>query len=253
MRRFKVSMNLKSFLKSYFPVKVLDKLFHVKTAYFDGSSSFKSFANDGEDMILRRIFGKQEKGFYVDVGAHHPKRYSNTYIFYKKGWRGINIDVMPGSMELFNKLRSRDINIERAVSDKKETLTYYMFNIPALNSFSKELSYQRNELDNYRIISEIKIETCMLKEILDTYLPDGQDIDFLNIDVEGFDLNVLRSNNWEKYNPKIILVEAQHFSCEEALKGDIYNYVKSKGYELIAKTLDTMIFKKVGQHFAYNI
>jgi len=226
----------------------MDMLGHVKTTYFDGSFSFKSFANDGEDMILRRIFRKQEKGFYVDVGAHHPKRFSNTYFFYKKGWRGINIDAMPGSMELFKKLRDRDVNIERAVSDKIETLTYYIFNEPALNSFSRELSLQRHGIDGYRIMSEIKKKTCMLHEILDIYLPDDQNIDFLNIDVEGFDLNVLRSNNWQKYKPNIILVEGQHFTCEEALKGATYGYVKSKGYELISKTLDTLIFKKDGLH-----
>lgn len=86
-------------------------------------------------MILRRIFENVENGFYVDVGAHHPKRFSNTFYFYKKGWSGINIDAMPGSMSLFNKIRPRDINIEAAVSNEKEEVIFYIFNEVALNTF----------------------------------------------------------------------------------------------------------------------
>jgi FkbM family methyltransferase len=234
-------MNFKPFLKNILPSKIWDRLSYVKNTYFDGAA-YKSFANDGEDLILKRIFGKQEEGFYVDVGAHHPKQFSNTYAFYQKGWRGINIDAMPGSMELFNKLRPRDINIEKAISDKKETLTYYRFNVPAINSFSKELSVERNGVGNYRITSRLKIETITLEEVLDTYLPKGQGIDFLTIDVEGLDYQVLRSNNWEKYQPSVILIEAGQLTCEEALAVEISTFLKEKGYYLIAKTLDNLIW-----------
>ncbi len=82
--------------------------------------------------MSRYFENKKTTGFYVDVGAHHPLRFSNTYKFYKRGWHGINIDAMPGSMDLFNRLRHRDINLERAVSDSKQILTYYAFNEPAL-------------------------------------------------------------------------------------------------------------------------
>jgi FkbM family methyltransferase len=234
-------MNLKFGLKKLLPRKILEALSYVNITYFDGAA-YKSFANDGEDLILKRIFAQQEVGFYVDVGAHHPKQFSNTYAFYQKRWRGINIDAMPGSMGLFNKLRSRDINLERAISDKKETLTYYMFNVPALNSFSKEISYERNGVQHYRLISEQRIITCTLEEVLDAYLPNGQVIDFLTVDVEGLDFRVLRSNNWEKYQPRVIMVEAGQLTCQEALEGEIAGYLKSKGYQLIAKTLDNLIF-----------
>lgn len=81
----------------------------------------------------------------MDVGAHHPKRFSNTHYFYKKGWRGINIDAMPGGMRLFRKIRPKDINLEIAISDKKRVLTYYVFNDHALNGFSKGLPTERDE------------------------------------------------------------------------------------------------------------
>ncbi|MFA7355121.1 MAG: SAM-dependent methyltransferase, partial [Sulfurimonadaceae bacterium] len=103
---------LKKLIKSLLPKSLKEKIVDVKNNYFDGYA-LKSYSQEGEDMILRRLFEQQPNGFYVDVGAHHPKRFSNTYFFYKKGWRGINIDAMPNSMELFNKIRPRDINIEK--------------------------------------------------------------------------------------------------------------------------------------------
>ena len=86
----------------------------------------KSYSQEGEDMILRRLFERKDKGVYIDVGAHHPKKFSNTYYFYKKGWSGINLDAMPGSMLRFDKVRPRDLNIETAISDTKETLKYFI-------------------------------------------------------------------------------------------------------------------------------
>jgi hypothetical protein len=89
---------------------------------------------------LISYFNRGKKGFYVDVGAHHPLRFSNTYLFYKKGWRGINIDATPGSMKLFNKIRPEDTNIESPVSNTHRKMSYYIFDEPALNSFSSKLS-----------------------------------------------------------------------------------------------------------------
>ena len=95
----------------------------------------RSWSQEGEDMVLRRIFEKKN-GFYVDVGAHHPIRFSNTYFFYRIGWSGINIDAMPGSMQAFKKSRVRDINLELGVSNHNANLDYYIFNDTALNTFS---------------------------------------------------------------------------------------------------------------------
>ena len=76
------------------------------------------YSQEGEDIILRHIFGDQTKGFYVDVGAHHPKRFSNTCYFYDRRWQGINLDTLPGSMWFLQKLRPRDKNLEIAISEK---------------------------------------------------------------------------------------------------------------------------------------
>ncbi len=200
-----------------------------------------SYSQEGEDMILRRIFGKQQTGFYIDVGAHHPKRFSNTYFFYKKGWKGINIDAMPGSMKIFKKIRKRDINVEKPIAGKKQTLTYYAFNDPALNGFSKQLSNSRIG-KKYFIKYTKKMRTFTLEDILDRHLPANQKIDFLSIDVEGLDFDVLKSNNFTKHSPKIIIIEMLFNNLEEIINNNIYKFLNSKNYSFYAKTVNSVFF-----------
>jgi len=234
---------LKQIVKIILPQKIIYSLNDIKNNYFDGYA-IKSYSQEGEDMILRRLFENQKKGFYVDVGAHHPKRFSNTFFFYKKGWSGINIDAMPNSMRLFNKIRPRDINLEVPISDKKQKLKYYMFNEPALNGFSKDLTEKRDGKDNYKIISEKDMETSTLKEIFEKYLPHGQEIDFMSIDVEGLDLQVLKSNDWERARPKLVLIEIIGSSIKDIANSEEYKYLTEFGYEIFAKTVNTIFFQR---------
>ena len=231
---------LKKNIIKFLPKAVKEKIIEFRNNNLDGYA-IKSYSQEGEDMILKRLFGGQKFGFYVDVGAHHPKRFSNTYYFYKKGWSGINIDAMPGSMIAFDKFRPRDINIEKPISDKKQILTYYAINEPALNTFSKELAVEY-EKENYFIKFTRDIETTTLEDILDRNLPRNQDIDFLSVDVEGLDLMVLRSNNFEKYKPKIVLIEILGNSFSEIENNKIADYLRQYGYSIFAKTVNTVFF-----------
>ena len=234
---------IKRLIKTVFPLKVVSFLIRIRNDYFDGYS-LKYYSQEGEDIILKRYFDGQTDGFYVDVGAHHPKRFSNTYLFYRKGWRGINIDAMPRSMVQFNRVRPRDINIEKPVSDKVETLTYYAFNEPALNGFSKEISLSRDGLRDYKVEFTEDITTTTLQLILDEYMPEGKDIDFLSIDVEGLDMQVLRSIDLQKYAPKMILVEILQTDYSGILNSEINKYLTMNDYSLYAKSGNTVFFQK---------
>ena len=223
--------NIKKFILKRFPI---DQFTHLK-----------SYSQEGEDMVLRSFFeGKKNyKGYYVDVGAHHPYRYSNTLFFYQKGWRGINIEPTPGAIKLFNIFRRKDTNLNIGISDKKDKLTFYCFNEPALNGFSKEHSEEiNNSSKTYKIVKEVEVETYPLSDVLNKYLPEGQKIDFLTIDVEGLDLTVLRSNNWAKYKPSHILVE-DRIDFKNLADSEVYNYLEVQGYTLVAKTFRTLFFK----------
>jgi FkbM family methyltransferase len=231
-------------IKKIVPNKILGALQASKNKDIDiDIYSTRSYSQEGEDMILNRMLGAQQSGFYVDVGAHHPFRFSNTYFFYKKGWRGINIDAMPGSMKLFNQFRSEDINLELPISDTKEMLNYYMFNDPALNGFSKELSELRHKQnDNFFIEKEVPLQTHTLAGVLDTHLKKDTIIDFLNVDVEGLDFQVLRSNNWLKYKPKIIMVEIAGNGLFDVRNSDTCFLLEHNGYVVYSKTVSTVFF-----------
>tara|TARA_R110002074_G_scaffold20391_1_gene64668 strand:+ start:916 stop:1611 length:696 start_codon:yes stop_codon:yes gene_type:complete len=222
-------------------------LSRLKNRLFGESYYDLSYAQEGEDMILRRVFNPdiQSSGFYVDIGAHHPKRFSNTYYFYKRGWRGINIDAMPGSMEPFNAMRPRDVNLEVAISNSASELVYYSFNEPALNGFSKELSENRASLgDIYYVKEEIILKTYRLADILADHLPVDTDIDFFSIDVEGLDYEVLQSNDWARFRPKMILAEALVKPTVDVQTSEIVPFLKDRGYSFFAKTVNTVFFRR---------
>ncbi len=203
--------------------------------------STKSYSQEGEDLVLARFFGNKKNGFYVDVGANHPKRYSNTYYFYKKGWSGINIDPLPESKKLFDKYRKRDINLNIGISDKPGKMKYYMFEESQLNTFSEKVKNERKK-NGKKIISEIDVKLEKLSFVLDKYVKN-KEIDFLSIDTEGFDFNVLKSNDWDKYKPKVIIVEILNSKLEDFVNDKIYIFLKENGYEYFAKTGNSVFFK----------
>ncbi|CAN5375694.1 hypothetical protein BH20VER3_BH20VER3_02520 [soil metagenome] len=208
-----------------------------------------AYSQEGEDLILQRTFGSQASGFYVDIGAHHPQRFSNTYLLYKSGWRGINVDAAPGSMNIFRKERPRDINLELAIGEGEcSSRTFYIFNEPALNTFDAELAQSRtgNEFKG-TILSKQGVAIRSLEAVLREYLPPGTTIDFLTVDVEGLDLEVLRSNNWKQYRPRYVLAECYGIPMSALPEDGIYQYMLSQGYELAAKTVNTLIFKDAGR------
>jgi len=209
---------------------------------FRNRYSNASYSQEGEDIIIKRFFeSKKKSGFYVDIGAHHPFRFSNTYIFYKLGWRGINVDALPGSSKEFVKRRRDDIFVETLVSDQDDEIIYYAFQEPALNTIDRELAEYRIQ-QGWKLERKFYLKSQTLAHIFDKYLPAGERIDFLSIDVEGADYSVLKSNNWEKYRPQMILVELLSSDIEKITEDKIYLLLKEKGYSLYAKTINTYFF-----------
>lgn len=202
----------------------------------------ESYSQEGEDLVLNRLFGDKTTGFYVDVGAHHPKRFSNTFFFYQRGWRGINIDAMPNSMTIFNQERPFDINLEIAIMGEQGLATYYQFNEPALNGFSESISLGRDGLRDYKIINRTTISGMPLSDVLGKNMPSNTSIDFLTIDVEGLDFDVLKSNDWNRFRPKVILIEILASNLDSLLSDPISTYLLGMDYRLYAKTLNTVFF-----------
>ena len=199
------------------------------------------YGQDGEDLILDRLLDRQLNGFYVDVGAHHPVRFSNTYLFYQRGWRGINIDAMPGSMRAFKRLRPKDTNIEAGVAGQAGQLTYYQFNEPALNTFDADEAELKNK-SPYQMIHAINVQVARLDQILEKHLPLGQEIDFMTVDVEGKDHEVLTSNDWQRFRPKFVLAETLRTDLLNLRDCPVADLLINVGYRPVAKAYNTSFF-----------
>ncbi|MFN2494204.1 MAG: FkbM family methyltransferase [Pyrinomonadaceae bacterium] len=201
-----------------------------------------TFASNGEDSILNYLFAFKSDGFFVDVGAFHPIVASNTYLFYLKGWRGISIDARPGSMSAFRKVRSQDTNLELAISNTSEELSYYLVDDgqSPMNSFSKEfIQYLHIE---GAVTGEIKIPTTPLARVLSEHVPPKRAIDFFTIDVEGMEVRVLRSNDWRKFRPKVVMVESFDGLSSALLESDLVTTLANEDYRPIVKTTNEIVF-----------
>lgn len=203
----------------------------------------RSFSQSGEDLIAWGELGNKKKGFYLDVGAYHPKLFSNTYLFYKKGWRGICIEPNPEMKPLFRLSRPRDVFLNVGAGEGKN-LTYFQFEDGAANTFSGEQAKKNIVEAGRRLKGKTKIPVLSLKAILDKNLPKGQKIDLLSVDVEGMDEEVLKSNDWKKYRPEMIMAEDLEFDFAWPKKSKVVNFLQGVGYKLVAKTPYSLIFRK---------
>ena len=197
--------------------------------------SKKYYSQEGEDIIINKLV-KPSEGFYVDVGAHHPFRYSNTQLLYEKGWRGLNIEPDGNAIKLFKKSRKKDINVKAAVSNSSNQKLYYIFEDGAFNTISDNNAKRVITTRQSKIVKKSKIKTYTLRFILEKYIKDKK-IDYMNIDVEGSELDVLKSNDWNKYKPDVISVERGNET-----KRIIMKYLSDNGYKLEAKTTLTDIY-----------
>jgi FkbM family methyltransferase len=217
----------------------------LKLRRFNGRLPVKtSFSQEAEDLLLFEIaqFKNSYKGFYVDVGAHHPYRFSNTAIYYQRGWNGINIDATPSSMLEFRKVRWKDINLECAVSNDFRERLFYVYNESALNGIDCDRTGEFAGT-KFKLLRKISIQTHTLASILQSHIQQLPKPNFLTIDVEGHDLEVLQSNDWNKFRFDWVLCEIQVGSISDLACNPVYKYISDKGYHLRAFTGRTGIFE----------
>ena len=237
-QRFKV--HAAKLLAYFVPQAVSEQIIKKRNA----EAGFQRFyySQEGEEIILRRFFNYKNSGFFVDIGAHHPLRFSNTYVLYTMGWRGINIDATPGSMEEFKKLRKEDINIEAAISDNVEQVNFYRFNETALNTFDERKANAIVSAGTYKLTGTTALLTQTLATTLIQHIAEGTEIDFFSIDAEGFDLKILKSNDWTKFKPRVILIESANVDIDKLHQDEICIYLTGLGYKAFAKTFRSVFY-----------
>jgi FkbM family methyltransferase len=211
------------------------------------TQSEPSFAQEGEDRILAQWLPDISAGYYVDIGAHHPTRFSNTALLYEQGWRGLNVDPRPGAKALFDELRPRDTTVEVAVGKEAGQLEYFIFDDEALNTLSRDRAESLVATTHYRLVRSVLVSVITLAELLDTYLPKFQSIDLMNVDVEGLDMPVLASNDWSRFKPTHLVVEDLGFKrLDEAASATTVQFLGPLGYVPVAKTLRSVFFELAG-------
>ncbi|GHD33732.1 FkbM family methyltransferase [Halioglobus pacificus] len=220
--------------------RLIDKL---QNEYFcDDIVPQDAYAQEGEDLIVARL-NRNSTGFFVDIGAHHPTRFSNTYKLYERGWRGINIDPLPGGMQAFENLRPKDINLEVAISDNEEpgSLTYYMFDEPAFNSLEERNITDATAL-GAKLIAEVKVPVMTIESLLGERSGEFEKIDLLTVDVEHHELRILQSFPFHLYKPSNIVVEIKGLDLLKPDCNPVYRCLSEQGYRLRSYLYHSAIF-----------
>ena len=163
-----------------------------------------SFAQNGEDILLDRLF-RGRTGTFLDIGANHPTRNNNTYFFYLRGWRGVNVEPVRSAIALFDDRRPRDLNLALAVSDTEGSLPFYeVLGCDSLSTLSGELA-EEQKARGFPVV-ERRVPTRTVAGLVERHglLPP----DFVSIDVEGNEERVLRGIPLATWRPKMFVIEA---------------------------------------------
>ena len=243
-------MSLKKF---FFKNKITYKIYLYYHLYIrhKGFKKKNSYSQWGEDKFIFDFFKHKDNGVYFDVGCFHPFKYSNTCLLFNKGWRGVNIDVNPTSIDLFNIARPGDVNLCTTIDEKQSEFKFY-FDHPfsPVNTLDKQ-SYENFKDSYFRkwkkksfeddIVKIVKSKT--IDEILEISKPITN-IDFLNIDIEGMDLNILKQLVPDKLNPKLISIETHSTENTKLRDCDqIYDFLKDKNYKVLNRAGQSTLFE----------
>jgi len=212
--------------------------YFIDPVVLDHIKKINSSAQYCEDLILYALLNFKKSGFYIDIGANNPSIISNTEFFYNLGWSGINIEPDPHLLEKFEIVRSRDINLNLGIGSEHGELDFYRLSADTLSTFSKD-AVKEYINDGHKILDILKVPVRSLAEVFKEHA-EGKDVDFMSIDVEGFEIEVLNSNDWNNYRPKIIILEINQNPTI------LLTYLNSIKYKLVFNNQTNAIFLDLG-------
>ncbi len=208
------------------------------------------FGQYAEDVLIRKLFPRnQRNGVYLDLGAYHPFIYSNTAYFWLKGWTGFNVDANSHSIKIFRKIRPLDVNILSAIIPESEykkgirsvnlmlpESTDYRNGISATGTISKDITEER------KFFKSQTVPAISISNLID--VNNISSVDYLNIDIEGYDELILKEINFTKINPKVVSIEDYSNKLSELVKSKITVTLENYDYILIGRSGPTSIFLK---------
>lgn len=164
----------------------------------------RSYSQYGEDIVINRLLNG-EKGSYVDIGSGLPCWGNNTYALYRKGWKGVLVDPISRNIQLTKMFRRRDHAVCAAVGENESTLDFYLFQPYELSTLNYEV-FQKLQNEGFgRFVSKKEVSVLPLSKILEGVLLSHPLV--FSIDTEGYELQVLKSNDWKRFRPDIVCIE----------------------------------------------
>lgn len=198
-----------------------------------------SFSQHGEDRFILEYFNGKP-GTYVDVGANYPVKISNTYLLYRNGWTGLTVEPIPRLSRRHRALRPRDAHANCAVGSTPGQLAFFEMNNSGLSTFDRDRK-EKMLAEGVKLVKEHVIEIRPLAQLIDEKLA-GRSIEFLSVDTEGFDQQVLESNDWKRHRPKLVTFESQEEGGDDQivpmLEGHGYRILKTIGCNVILERKD---------------
>jgi len=212
-----------------------------------------TFSQLGEDIIINHLLryhtAPVTRGFYVDIGAYHPRKNSNTHFLTLLGWTGVNVEPSKEHVEAFRELRPNDVTLHLGVGTTDGELTYYKFQNSDVNTFSAEAA---KKWESYGW-QQVGTETVLVKpinEVLAASVPPGQVIDVMNLDVQGFDREVIRGLDLGRFRPKILVIELHGLELLQLAEDETIAYLISQGFRVVSVVLSSVILidQRVAKH-----
>ena len=203
----------------------------------------------GEDVIIKKLFeSKKKNGFYVDLGANHPFEHSNTAWFWLNGWSGINVDANQKSIAIFNKIRRNDINLNFAIipAEKykrgiRKIDLYFSNQVREVKGNTKTATVHKETADKRGFKKKQNVDAIDINTLFNIY--KITEIDFLNIDIEGFDEEVLLDLDFNKTKINIIAVEDYLFDLSPNNQSKITTFMLENNFVFKARVGPTSIFE----------
>ena len=207
-----------------------------------------SYSFNAVDLIINYIFKDQNTGTYVDIGAQHPISNNNTYLLFKRGWSGVNIDLDKKNIDLFNISRPKDINLNFAISDKQQEVELYFYHDASpINTLNKQVA----DFQKASVKSVKRINSYTLNNILEK-IDFKKKIDYMNIDVEGYEEKVLSGFDINRYRPNVISVEfldlkmneleIKNNNIDRLIDSNLYKYFTNNDYYFVNWLHGDLIF-----------
>ena len=233
-----------SLKKIFLKTKLTYKIYLYYNLYIRHKSFLKrtQYSQWGEDQYINDFFKDTKNGIYLDIGCFHPFMYSNTCLLHRKGWRGINIDINPTSIDLFNIVRPKDINLCTTINQTREVFeVYYDDPFSPVNTLDKQF-YENLKKKSIEGKKKLTVESKSIKEILEIS-QINQNIDFINLDVEGMDFKILKDIDLNQLKPRLISIETHNVDGSPSKDFDsITQLLKENNFSIHQRVGPTTLF-----------